>query len=271
MQLTLNGAVYRVRIWGSGPPLLLLHGFSGSGADWAPLAATLAERFRLIAPDLLGHGASSAPKDPARYAMECAAADIIALLDALALERVHLLGYSMGGRLALYLACRQPARCCGLYLESSSPGLATAVERTARAAEDEALAAWIETEGVPAFVDRWEKLPLWTSQTALPPAVAAAQRARQLRNRPIGLANSLRGMGTGVQPPLWSDLSRLHRPVRLLAGALDAKFSMRAQEMAGRLPNAQLHIQPGAGHNVHLEQPSFFAADLAHWLTSTPV
>jgi 2-succinyl-6-hydroxy-2,4-cyclohexadiene-1-carboxylate synthase len=248
----------------------LLHGFSGSGADWAPLAATLADRFRLLAPDLLGHGASSAPKDPARYAMECAAADIIALLDALALERVHLLGYSMGGRLALYLACRQPMCCDGLYLESSSPGLAAAAQRTARVAADEALADWIETAGIPAFVDRWEKLPLWASQAVLPPAVAAAQRARQLRNRPIGLANSLRGMGTGVQPPLWSDLPRLHRPVRLLAGALDAKFSMRAQEMAGRLPNAQLHIQPGAGHNVHLEQPSFFAADLARWLMAIP-
>ena len=270
MQLTLNGQRYHIHEAGSGPPLLLLHGFSGSGADWAPLLTALARDYRLLAPDLLGHGASAAPASPARYGMDRAAADLVALLDALDIARAHLLGYSMGGRLALYLACRYPQRWGALFLESSSPGLAAAEARDARVAADEALADRIETEGVAAFVDAWERLPLWASQAALPPRVAAAQRARRLTNRAPGLANSLRGMGSGVQPSLWADLPQLDRPVQLLAGALDPKFAALAAEMALRLPRATLHIQPGAGHNLHLEQPAFFADIVARWFGEQP-
>src|SRR5262249_26256974 len=128
------------------------------------------------------------------------------------------------------------------------------------------LAAFIERAGVPAFVDRWEALPLWASQARLPAAVRAAQRAQRLQNRAPGLANSLRGLGTGAQAPLHERLAELPMPVLLIAGALDAKFRALASEMAAALPAAHLALVPDAGHAVHLEQPAVFDRLVAEFL-----
>ncbi|HMA33454.1 MAG TPA: 2-succinyl-6-hydroxy-2,4-cyclohexadiene-1-carboxylate synthase [Chloroflexia bacterium] len=253
-----NDVEYYVETLGDGEPLLLLHGFTGSTATWARQQAAWAGHYRTIAVDLLGHGRSAAPADPARYRMERTVADLVALLDALALPRVHLLGYSLGGRVALHLAAAHPARIGALVLESASPGLADADERAARVAADQALAARIEQEGVPAFVAHWETLPLWASQARLPEPVRAALHRQRLENRPQGLAHSLRGLGTGAQAPLQARLPALHRPVLVIAGALDPKFATIATAMAAALPQAQLAIVPEAGHAVHLEQPAHF-------------
>jgi 2-succinyl-6-hydroxy-2,4-cyclohexadiene-1-carboxylate synthase len=239
--------------------LVLLHGFTGSAAGWGShLDALAAGGWRVIALDMLGHGRSDAPADPARYAMEQCAADILAALRALGVQpgEAILLGYSMGGRSALYTAFSGffPA----LILESASPGLASPAEREQRRASDEALAASIDRDGVAAFVARWEQLPLFASQCALPPAVRQELRAQRLGNRATGLANSLRGIGVGVQPALHDRLPDLRLPVLLIAGGLDSKFCALAQQMARALPQAQVRIVPGAGHTVHLEQPDVF-------------
>ena len=240
--------------------MLLLHGFTGSSANWQPLQETLAGDFRTIAVDLPGHGRTGAPADLTRYAMPAVAADLVALLDHLQAGPSHLLGYSMGGRLALYLALVHPRRWRSLILESASPGLETPTARAERRRRDEALAAWIEAEGIAAFVARWEVLPLFASQRRLPAPVRRAHRAGRLRNRPAGLANSLRGMGTGVQPSLWPRLPTLALPTLLIAGALDEKFVSIARQMARHIPSARLAIVPDAGHAVHLEQPARYAA-----------
>lgn len=258
VELTLNGIRYAVRTAGRGASLLLLHGFTGSSANWQPHLPVLSADRRIIAPDLIGHGRSHAPADPNRYAMPRAAADLIALLDELDVAQTALLGYSMGGRLALYTAVHHPDRISHLILESASPGLPTAAERQARQQRDDALADWIETNGIEAFVDRWEALPLWASQAQLPAAKRQTLRTQRLQNDPAGLANSLRGMGTGVQPPLWAALGQVTLPVLLIAGALDEKFVAINRQMAQQLPNARLEIVAGAGHTVHLERPSFF-------------
>lgn len=257
--LTLNELNYYYECHGhGGEPLLLLHGFTGSMVNWQPLLPALTPYYQVLLLDLPGHGRTAAPPDPARYGMAAVAADVWSLLDAVCPGRVHLLGYSMGGRLALYLAVRQPARLRRLILESASPGLATAAERGARRAQDERLAARIEQVGMTAFVDEWERLPLWASQAGLSPAGRARLREQRLRNDPAGLANSLRGMGTGAQPSLWEALPALRRPVRLLAGALDSKFVAINRQMAALLPQADLRIIPGAGHTIHLEKPALF-------------
>lgn len=261
-----NGLRLRATLTGAGRPLVLLHGFTGSAATWARLAERLAPRRQCIALDLIGHGSSGAPADPARYTMECAVADLSGILDALGVPGVDLLGYSLGGRLALHYAAAAPSRVRALILESASPGLASAAERAARVAADEALAGSIERDGLDAFVARWEALPLWASQAALPAATRERLRAQRLRNKPHGLASSLRGMGTGSQRALWDDLPRLEMPALLLAGALDAKFSAIAQQMAASLPRAELAIVPGAGHAIHLEQPEIFADRVAVFL-----
>lgn len=266
----MNGAQYYVEQAGDGPPLLLLHGFTGAVGAWTPHAAAWASQFRTIAVDLLGHGASDAPADSARYSMERTVADLTALLDALGLPRAFVLGYSMGGRVALHFAAAQPARVAGLVLESASPGLRSAAERAARVASDEELAVFVEREGVAAFVARWEALPLWASQARLPDATRAASRAARLRNSARGLANSLRGLGTGAQAPLHDRLHDIAMPTLLIAGALDPKYAAIAGDMAARLPDARTAIVPEAGHAAHLEQPAAFDRVVAAFLSRLP-
>jgi 2-succinyl-6-hydroxy-2,4-cyclohexadiene-1-carboxylate synthase len=263
---TTNDASYYVEAEGSGESLLLLHGFTGSSVNWAGHISALAQRYRVFAIDILGHGRSDAPADPARYRMENVAGDIAAVLAELKAAPVHLLGYSMGGRLALYLAITYPTLVKSLILESASPGVETAEERRQRRRQDEQLAKWIEREGIEAFVRRWEQLPLFASQQNLPPSVRDNLRRQRRQNTTQGLANSLRGMGTGAQPSLWSRLPELAMPVLLLAGELDSKFVAIAQQMAARLPAAWLTVVPGAGHTIHLERPALFDEVVLGWL-----
>lgn len=264
--MNINGITFNVEQSGAGQPLLLLHGFTGSAATWTPLISALPPHFRTIAPDLIGHGRSASPPDAERYRMERCVADLLALLDALEIERVDVLGYSMGGRLALHLAAAAPDRVGALVLESSSPGIADAAERQARVAADEALADVIAREGLAAFVERWERLPLFASQASLSEETRARLHAQRLRNNPLGLANSLRGMGTGQQESLWDRLAALDVRTLLIAGTLDAKYRALAHQMAAALPNARAVIVPGAGHAVHLEQPQAFAKNVLEFL-----
>ncbi len=267
-----SGQNLHLHIWGtvSSPPAVLLHGFTGHGGGWATQAeAFSAAGYRVLAPDLLGHGLSPAPSNPDRYEMERAAADLAALLRANSDEPAHLLGYSMGGRLALYFALTYPAQVRSLTLESASPGLAAESERAQRRERDNALAEQIEREGISAFVDFWESLPLWESQRERLNGEQRQQlRAQRLRNRPSGLANSLRGMGTGAQPNLRPRLPTLAAPTLLLAGADDGKFVAVNREMAQHIPDARLVVLPHAGHNVHLERPNAFIGHvLSYWRT----
>ncbi len=192
---SIRGVHYHFSDEGSGAPLVLLHGFTGSSQNWAAHSAHFAHSHRVIAPDLLGHGRTDAPPDPARYSMAESAADLAELLAQIAPGPVTLLGYSMGGRLALYFALHYPERVARLILESASPGLATAQERQQRIAADEALAARIERDGIEKFVDFWEGISLFASQQRLPTAEREALRGGRLQNRVTGLAASLRGHG----------------------------------------------------------------------------
>jgi 2-succinyl-6-hydroxy-2,4-cyclohexadiene-1-carboxylate synthase len=259
--IQVNGVQLGVELRGEATKgcLVLLHGFTGSAAAWGShLDILAASGMRVIAFDLLGHGQSAAPGDPQRYTMEHCQADILAALHELGVgeREAALLGYSMGGRIALYTALSGFFR--ALILESASPGLASHVEREQRSVSDEVLAASIEREGIAWFVDQWEKLPLFASQQSLPASDREALHTQRLHNRAIGLANSLRGVGVGVQPPLHARLPTLDIPVLLITGELDQKFCMIARQMAQQLPQSQLHIVPGAGHAVHLERPREF-------------
>ncbi len=271
--VTVNGANYYYKMTGQGDPLLLLHGFSGSSQNWAAHVPILAQHYCVITLDILGHGRTDSPPDPARYSLEKVAADVTAVLHQLPLVNrqlsiVSLLGYSMGGRLALYLATHYPQLFRALILESASPGLETEAERAARRAHDCALADRIEGSGIPAFVAYWEAQPLWASQQQLAPETRAALHAQRLNNNPTGLANSLRGMGTGAQPSLWPHLPELTLPVLLLAGELDEKFVGISRNMHSLLLNSQLEVVVGAGHTVHLERPYAFRQAVLTFLAS---
>ncbi|HYM14190.1 MAG TPA: 2-succinyl-6-hydroxy-2,4-cyclohexadiene-1-carboxylate synthase [Dehalococcoidia bacterium] len=262
-----DGVQLNVELAGAGYPLLLLHGFTGGAATWHPVMSTLRE-FRTIAPDLIGHGASDAPGDESRYAMACCVSDVVAILDALGVERAAVLGYSMGGRVALQFALAAPERVAALVLESASPGIDDRDERGGRVAADRALADSIERGGVAAFVDAWEDLPLWSTQARLPGRVRASLRVQRLRNSALGLANSLRGMGAGAQEPVLGRLGELAMPVLLIAGGEDKKYRDLAAAMQERIAGARAHIVEGAGHAVHLERPPAFARLVKEFLTS---
>lgn len=202
--------------------------------------------------DLPGHGRHAGDEAPWRFTFEAVEAEIDALSRG---EPVDLVGYSMGGRFALAYAVRNPERVRRLVLESSSPGLETQEERAERRAADEALARFIEKEGIEAFVERWEAMELFESQGALPADARATHRARRLLNHPRSLAAALRGLGTGTLPSYWGSLPGLRVPVLVLVGALDLKFPAIGARMVELLPDARLVRIAGAGHAIHLERP----------------
>jgi 2-succinyl-6-hydroxy-2,4-cyclohexadiene-1-carboxylate synthase len=241
-------------------PLLLLHGFAGDKSSFDDLAARLASGRRVVVPDLPGHGGTQTPDVPDRCTFEHTATLLRAVLGRLGIARLAIAGYSMGGRLALHLALARPQAVERLVLVSASAGLAHAEERAARRRADEELAAFIETHPIAAFVERWERLPLFATERALPAAVRAARRRQRLGCRAAGLAASLRGMGTGAQPWLGDRLGEVRASTLVVAGARDVKFTGIARALADALPRAELGLVADAGHAVHVEQPALLAA-----------
>jgi 2-succinyl-6-hydroxy-2,4-cyclohexadiene-1-carboxylate synthase len=235
------------------PALVLLHGFTHTGASWAPVLAELGERYRGVAPDLRGHGAAS-NREP--VTLEAVLED----LDSLAPERFALAGYSMGGRLALHLALAHPDRVERLVLIGASPGIGDPGDRAERRLADERLADEIEASSIEEFAARWEATPVLAGQ---PAAVRDAAREDRLRNHPAGLARALRGLGTGALPSSWDRLSELPMPVVVVVGEHDHRFRAIAEQMASALPQAEVVVVPGAGHAVHLEAPREVAESAA--------
>jgi 2-succinyl-6-hydroxy-2,4-cyclohexadiene-1-carboxylate synthase len=266
--LLVNGVHLNVEVSGEGPALLLLHGFTGDVSTWEPFFDRWAS-FKLIRVDVIGHGRSDSPSEPARYSMAHAVEDLLAILDQLGVRQTALLGYSMGGRLALHIALAAPERLWALVLESASPGIADPKERKARVASDNVLADSIERDGLEAFVDRWQSQPLFSSQASLPPEVFEHQRRQRLASNPIGLANSLRGMGAGRQDYLISRLPELSLPTLLIAGALDERYTALTNDMSQAIPHSAVAIIQDAGHAAHLEQPDGFAELAGDFLSRT--
>lgn len=262
-----GGIGWQVRRRGpqTGVPLVLLHGFTGTGEFWLPVAQALPRR-HCIFPDLPGHGGTDAPLPPEDWRLERAADALAALLDSLGVERCALGGYSLGGRLALGFALRHPDRVAGLALIGATPGIADDGERASRAASDLALAELIERKGVAAFVRQWEANPLFATQAQLPAALREAMREQRLGQQAAPLAAALRAFGTGFQPPVHAQLAHLAMPVMLMAGEEDAKFAAIAREMAAHIPASDLRIVTGAGHAVPIERAAECAAELEQFL-----
>jgi 2-succinyl-6-hydroxy-2,4-cyclohexadiene-1-carboxylate synthase len=238
------------------PPLVLLHGFTNTGASWEPVISALGERYRAIAPDIRGHG-SAANVRP--VSLEGVIGDVASV--APATEEFELVGYSMGGRIALHVALALgPERITRLVLVSASPGLASARERETRRRVDEQLADGIERMGIEQFADRWARTSVLADQ---PPSVVAAARVDRLRNTPAGLAAALRALGTGALPSLWDRLGELTIPVMMIVGGRDERFQAVAVRMSRGMPHAEVAIVAGAGHAVHLENPEEVARLIA--------
>ncbi len=246
------------------PAILFLHGFLGSSADWLEVVSVLDEHFYCVAPDLPGHGASLG-LPPDYYTIEGTARALLDLLDELDIERAALAGYSMGGRLALYLALRNPERCSRLFLESASPGIDDAAEREARREAGERRARSLESGDFEDFLVDWYRQPLFASLSRREGLVEKIIEARR-RNAPAELARSLRGMGAGSQPSLWRELTGRRVPALAVAGELDEKYVGISRRMATLNPGVRTVIVPGVGHNVHLEAPEEYLVLLQNFL-----
>lgn len=251
---------YEVNMTGNGAPTwVFFHGFMGTRAD-----------FELIKPNgtcitinLMGFG-PQAPivTPPTLFHMEQQAASLAKLFVKLALPPVNLVGYSMGGRLALSLALNYPKLVNHLILEGATAGLDDTLARNERITADNLKADKIETQGLAEFVAAWEALPMFASQKLLPLAQQQFMHNQRVNHQAVNVANSLRYMGTGAQPNYWPKLDQLKVPVTLLVGEHDAKFQIIAQKLSVKIPQSRLMIVSGVGHNIHFEAPQKFSEAL---------
>lgn len=252
------------------PPILALHGFAGAGADFSGLADACTER-RWLAPDLPGHDPAGSPGSlgswPAAPLEETAGAAAagrwaVALADAHGTARPVLLGYSMGGRLALHAAILRPEAWRAVVLVGASAGIAAAAERRERRIRDEVWAQRLETDGMRAFLEAWEAQAILQPTTPFPAAWEGARRLRRMSLAPAGLAGAMRTFGQGSLPCLLDDLPHLDLPVHLFAGEHDARCIAHARAMLERLPDATLDMIGGAGHAALFERPEDFSKHL---------
>ncbi|NJM69875.1 MAG: 2-succinyl-6-hydroxy-2,4-cyclohexadiene-1-carboxylate synthase [Scytonema sp. RU_4_4] len=235
--------------------ILFLHGFMGNTHEFDEAISLLSDEFYCLVVDLPGHGETKVLGGDEYYTMPNTAHAVINLLDNLKIDKCFLVGYSMGGRLALYLTLTFPQRFLKVILESASPGLTTEAERVERVKRDEQIARKLERS-----VDRndfsvflWN----WYSQTIFGYIKHHPQFQRlievRLQNNPIELAKSLRFMGTGCQPSLWEKLKENTKPLLLLAGEYDEKFLHFNTEMTKVCTACQLKVIHSSGHNIHFE------------------
>lgn len=245
-----------------GPVLCFLHRFMGSAADWTPIVEALGKSAYCVTIDLPEHGHSR--KRPAsEYSMEGATRAVADVLDAEGIEQCTLVGYSMGGRLALYFAGKHLDRVRRLALESASPGLCTEDERAQRRRLDAERAARIR-EDLTAFLEDWYRQPLFASLDCH--GLVDEMVARRSANDPIELTRVLEGLGTGTKPSLWEQLSEVTVPTLVISGELDAKYDRITEQTADRLPTKRRVLVSKAGHNVHAERPQAYLAHLGRFL-----
>lgn len=233
----------------------------GSGEDFDRVVPMLIDQFCCLTIDLPGHGRTSFNSD---YTMRNTASAIVTLLDDLEIAQTHLIGYSMGGRLALYLALNFPNRFPKAILESASPGLKTEAEQLARIEHDRQLAARLEAD-FPRFLQDWYEQPLFESLKQH--STFQTMIAKRSRNNPSELAKSLLQMSTGMQPNLWQKLEQHQNPLLLIVGECDRKFVAINQEMSTLCKTVRLAIVPDAGHNVHIENSNAYAHQIKTFLS----
>lgn len=254
---------------GDGVPVTLLHGFTLSQRSWQEVISEMPDGWRWVVPDLRGHGATRIPSG-APCTMDACMGDLEMLWDHLGIERTHLVGYSMGGRLALHVAAHRPERLLSLLTIGAHAGLEESA-REGRRQGDEALAQRIEKDGLEAFVDYWGSLPLLAGVERRGPSFTAQLRAERMGNHVAGLAKSLRGMGAGRMEPAWDELARVRCHCTFVAGQLDHGYVASARRLASTVVDGRVEVVLRAGHAVHLERPEAFAKVLAaHLATAEP-
>lgn len=279
-----DGVRYGMARWGApdaapATPLILLHGFSQSAASWDDVAVQLGATRPVYALDLVGHGASDRPDNPEAYALDaqgaalCAFAHHVAAVEG---ARPAVLGYSMGGRVTLSALSGDPHAFSAVILEAAGLGPASPADRTAAAERDARCAARLRVDGLAAFMDFWEQLPLFATQRTLPADVRERLHAARMANDAEALARTFEHAGLHVMPDRAANLATLAAlasssaqplPLLYLAGEHDQKYRAQAHDFAAAT-HAATCIVPGAGHNTHLEAPAAFVREVQAFLSA---
>jgi len=242
------------------PRIVFLHGFLGSGSDWLPVARLLEPHYCCMLVDLPGHGETgiSATANPDLFFTETVDA-LAAELRRTASHPCLLVGYSMGGRIALALLLRHPDLFEKAVIVSASPGLRTEEERIGRRESDEGVARKIE-RNFEGFIKAWYDQPLFATLKSHP-LFHEIERERKINN-PLSLASALRLLGTGRQPSFWDELPANRMPIQFFAGEKDLKFVEIGHQMVNLCPESSLEIFPGCGHTLHIENRELFLDSL---------
>ena len=244
------------------PSLICLHGFMGSGADFQFLTDSLAGHFYIILPDLPGHGASRDFKNNAQWSIPFCSA---ALADSLRpFAPIHLLGYSLGGRVAMTLAVNEPSLLSSLIVESATPGIEDPQQRRERTARDDRLAGQLQKKNLTDFLDDWYRQPLFKDIGRLPGFNNLYRR--RLQNSPGHLARALSEMSSGRMPGLWARLANITCPTLLINGDQDVKYAAISARMQKTNPSFRRSEARGAGHNVHFSKPDWYIKQLSDFL-----
>ena len=242
---------------GGEPAVVLLHAFPLNAGMWEPQLEGLSDRYRVIAPDLLGFGASDAPDDPSAYSVDRWADAVAGLLDHLGLDRVVLAGLSMGGYVVFAFWRRHRHRLAGLVLADTRPGPDTAEVAERRSAQ----ARQVAGEGTSALIETLLGGLLGEHTRAQRPTVVDAAR-RLMDNPPAGFIGALDAMKR--RPDSTPDLASIDVPTLVVVGEDDAASPPDvARQMSDAIPGATLAVIPGAAHLSSLEEPEVFTREVA--------
>jgi 2-succinyl-6-hydroxy-2,4-cyclohexadiene-1-carboxylate synthase len=240
-------------------PIIFLHGFTGSVNDWNFVTEQPSEKFSSIFIDLIGHGKSDAPNSVEFYETKFQIELLKYVLDYFDLENVILVGYSMGGRLALSFTIKYQESVDALILESTSFGIENEIERLERIESDKKLAEQIENSSVKGFINKWIKAPLFDSLKNVGLEKFNTLKNDKIRNNNlVGLKNSLLGFSTGKMENYFLKINNLQVKTLLIVGELDEKFVKINIKANSILANSELEIIKESGHNVHFEKPKEF-------------
>ncbi|MEH2530431.1 pimeloyl-ACP methyl ester carboxylesterase [Bradyrhizobium sp. AZCC 1588] len=245
-----DGVRIYYEVHGSGPPLLLTHGYSSTSGMWQGQIAALSKHHKLVLWDMRGHGQSDYPSDPAAYGEALTVADMAALLDAVGADKAIVGGLSLGGYMSLAFYRAHPERVRALLIIDTGPGFK----------KDEAREAW--NKRAYDTGDRFEREGLEVLKSA------SRERSSVTHRDPSGLARAARGMLTQRDARVIESLPDIKVPSLIVVGADDTPFLAASDYMAAKIPGAQKVVIPAAGHAVNIDQPQAFIDAVLPFLDS---
>ncbi|HET7340923.1 MAG TPA: alpha/beta hydrolase [Methylomirabilota bacterium] len=248
MRARLNGIEIDYEVTGSGPTLLLSHGYGATRHMWDAQHRAL-PGWRVISWDMRGHGETESPADPRQYSAALTVADMRALLQHVGAERAVIGGLSLGGYVSLAFAIAHPEMTSALVICDSGPGYRNAEARAAWNARAQERAAALEAKGLDALGRR------------------SAETQQAVHRSAQGLAHAARGMLAQEGSQVIDALGGIRVPTLIIVGDQDQPFVAPSEYMAKKIAGSRLAVIPGAGHSSNLDQPEAFNRALREFLT----